>query len=101
MSVDTASLVGQSIMFRFVGPEFTPADRVAFNARMNLLKKPARGSVLTGNRQGWYEFTEKMLRGYARLRALREAVVLEREHPLQPRRFGGLMGHLSENGGHL
>lgn len=76
-----------------------PLERAAFNARMNLLKKPARGSILTGNRQGWYEFTEKMLRGYARLRALRETVLLEREHPLQPKRYGGLLGHLSETGG--
>lgn len=28
---DYASLVGQSLMFRFLGPEFTPADRAAFN----------------------------------------------------------------------
>lgn len=31
MSSDIHSLVGQSIMFRFVGPEFTSADREAFN----------------------------------------------------------------------
>ncbi len=31
MSLDISSLVGQSIMFRFVGPEFTAADREAFN----------------------------------------------------------------------
>ena len=31
MSFDIASLVGQSIMFRFLGPEFTAADREAFN----------------------------------------------------------------------
>lgn len=31
MSTDLASLVGQSIMFRFEGPVFTEADREAFN----------------------------------------------------------------------
>ena len=31
MAVDIPSLVGQSLMFRFMGPEFTPADREAFN----------------------------------------------------------------------
>ncbi len=31
MSSDIHSLVGQSLMFRFTGPEFTPADREAFN----------------------------------------------------------------------
>lgn len=31
MSTDLASLVGQSIMFRFEGPVFTAADREAFN----------------------------------------------------------------------
>lgn len=69
-----------------------PIDRQTFNTRMNALKKASHGRVLTGSRQGWYEFTEKMLRGYARLRALKAAVALEREHPLQARRFGGLMG---------
>ena len=54
---------------------------------MNALKTASHGSILTGNRQGWYEFTEKMS-GYARLRALQQAVQLEREHPLQVRRFG-------------
>lgn len=31
MSRDIQSLVGQSLMFRFMGPEFTPEDRRAFN----------------------------------------------------------------------
>lgn len=31
MSIDNASLVGQSIMFRFMGPEFTAKDRELFN----------------------------------------------------------------------
>lgn len=31
MSSDFASLVGQSLMFRFMGPEFTPKNREAFN----------------------------------------------------------------------
>lgn len=74
-------------------------DRTTFNTRMNALKRKSHGSILTGSRQGWYEFTEKMLRGYARLRALQEAVLLEREHPLQPRRFGVLLGGHPESDG--
>src|SRR5699024_1624358 len=31
LSSDIHSLVGQSLMFRFIGPEFTSADREAFN----------------------------------------------------------------------
>lgn len=76
-----------------------PLDRAAFNSRMNLLKQPARGKVLIGNRQGWYEFSEKMLRGYARLRALRQAVILEREHPLQPKKYGSLLTTIARAGG--
>ena len=64
--------------------------RETFNNRMNALKRASHGEILTGTRAGWYEYTEKMLRGYARLRAMQHAVKLEREHPLQPRRFGGL-----------
>lgn len=59
----------------------TPIDRKTFNARMNQLKKEARGAILKGNRSGWYEFSEKMIRGYVRLRAVIEGVPLAPDHP--------------------
>jgi hypothetical protein len=36
---------------------------------------------------GWYEFREKMMRGYAHLRVAQQGIDLEAEHPLQPKRF--------------
>jgi len=58
-----------------------PLDREHFNARINSLKQPSHASILTGTRQGWYEFTEKVVRGYVRLRAEQQGVVLEADHP--------------------
>lgn len=65
-----------------------PLSLKQFQNRMNALKTPAHGSILTGTRQGWYECTEKMMRGYARLRASEQGIELEAEHPLQEKRFG-------------
>ncbi len=61
-------------------------DRERFNQRINSLKKEAHACILTGNRQGWYEFTEKVVRGYVRLRAEQENVILEVDHPAARRR---------------
>lgn len=61
-------------------------NRAQFNQRMNSLKQPSHGSILTATRQGWYEFSEKVIRGYVRLRAEQAAVVLETDHPAAPRR---------------
>ena len=47
-----------------------------FNAHMNAMKKADQGAVLTGSRAGWYSYTEKLVRGYARLRALQNNIVL-------------------------
>lgn len=58
-----------------------PLDRSRFNQRLNSLKQPSHASILTGTRQGWYEFTEKMIRGYVRLRAEQHGLVLESDHP--------------------
>lgn len=58
-----------------------PASRDQFNNRMNRLKKDAHGNILTGTRTGWYEFTEKMIRGYVRLKAEQAGVSLEPDHP--------------------
>jgi len=73
-----------------------PLEKKVFSQRMNALKRASHGKILEGTRQGWYEFSEKMMRGYARLRALEAAVVLEREHPLEARRHGGLHSMFDE-----
>ena len=64
-----------------------PLPRAQFYQRMNRMKEPALGSILVGTRSGWYEFREKMMRGYARMRAAQQGIALEAEHPLQPKRF--------------
>ena len=56
-------------------------DRAKFNQRINSLKKPSHGQILLGSRQGWYEFSEKMIRGYVRLRAAEVGVDLGTDHP--------------------
>jgi hypothetical protein len=65
-----------------------PLDRDKFNQRINGLKQKAHACILTGSRQGWYEFTEKMIRGYVRLRAEQEGIILEVDHPTMRRRTG-------------
>lgn len=56
-------------------------DRSKYNSRMNSLKTPAHAKILTGSRQGWYEFTEKMIRGYVRLKAEQAGVKLKPDLP--------------------
>ena len=51
------------------------------------MKEASLGSILVGTRSGWYEFREKMMRGYARMRASQQGISLEAEHPLQGKRF--------------
>ncbi len=68
-----------------------PLLRQKFYARMNDMKKPSHGAILVGNTfPVGAELKEKMMRGYARMRAAQEGVELETEHPLQARRFGRL-----------
>lgn len=65
-------------------------DRTKFNARINALKRTTHGKILTGNRQGWYEFSEKMIRGYVRLRAEQAGVLLDADLPKVPRRSSSI-----------
>lgn len=58
-----------------------PSTRAQFNNRMNRLKGEAHGCILIGSRQGWYEFAEKMIRGYVRLKAEQANVSLNPDHP--------------------
>jgi uncharacterized protein len=62
-------------------------DRPKFNQRMARLKEVKNGAILSGTRAGWYEFSEKMIRGYVRLRAEQNGVLLEADHPSAPRRI--------------
>lgn len=66
----------------------TPLDRPKFNQRMNTLKRVSYGSILSASRTGWYEFTEKVVRGYARLRAEQAQIELEVDHPAAKRKMG-------------
>lgn len=61
-------------------------DRKKFNQRLNSLKKQSHGGILIGSRSGWYEFAEKMIRGYVRLRAETSGVALDIDHPSAPRK---------------
>ncbi|MFI0394931.1 ATP-binding protein [Paracoccus jiaweipingae] len=58
-----------------------PLTRQKFNNRMNSLKRDTHGNILIGSRQGWYEFSEKMIRGYVRLKAEQAGVLLKPDHP--------------------
>jgi Cdc6-like AAA superfamily ATPase len=57
-----------------------PLSRDKFTQRMNSLKRPTHGSILRGSRQGWYEFSEPVMRGYVRLRAEARGVELGADH---------------------
>lgn len=58
-----------------------PLPRDKFNQRLNSLKRESHAKLLSGTRQGWYEFNEKMLRGYVRLRAEQAGINLDGDHP--------------------
>lgn len=62
-----------------------PLPRDKFAQRINSLKKATHASILTGSRQGWYEFTEPVMRGYVRLRAEDQGIELGADHAAQYR----------------
>lgn len=49
--------------------------------KLNNLSKPPYGSILSKPRRSYYTFTEKMMRGYARLVAMKAGVELGPENP--------------------
>jgi uncharacterized protein len=59
--------------------------RDKFNQRINALKTKSHGSILEGNRQGWYNFREAVMRGYVRLRAEAQGIELGADHPTEYR----------------
>lgn len=58
-----------------------PLGRANINTKLNQLTTPEYGSILEKVRRSNYTFTEKMMRGYARLRAERHGCVLGEENP--------------------
>ncbi len=64
---------------------------------MNNYRSEAYDKILCGNSKGWYEFSEKMMRGYARLRAEQQGVELGADHPtLRPNTGKFVLPRLSE-----
>jgi hypothetical protein len=57
-------------------------DRRRLNHRLVNMKRPAYHDIIESNGRGWYEFREKRMRGYARLRAAAQGVDLRADHPL-------------------
>jgi uncharacterized protein len=62
-----------------------PISRGKFTQRINALKKDNHACILTGSRQGWYEFTEPVMRGYVRLRAEDQGIQLGADHAAEYR----------------
>ena len=56
-----------------------PLTKGQFYQRMNNLKTDAHGSILRVRHAGWYEFRETIVRGYVRLRAEEQGIVLGKE----------------------
>jgi hypothetical protein len=71
----------------------TPLDRERFTQRINTLKRPTHASILKASRQGWYEFSEAVVRGYVRLRAEAQGIELGNDHPLDGRNPNPLIDH--------
>lgn len=70
-------------------------ERSTFYNRMNALKGQRHGEILRTTSPGWYEFRENRLRGYVRLVAEREGVLLEPEHPLGAKKHNALREFLT------
>lgn len=59
-----------------------PLDRKQLSARLSNFKKESFGGLIFSDRRAWFEYRQKMMRGYARLRAAREGTHLDPDHPL-------------------
>jgi len=64
--------------------------REKFTQRINALKRATHGSILKGSRQGWYEFSERVMGGYVRLQAEAQSVTLGADHPAEYRGYNRL-----------
>jgi uncharacterized protein len=52
----------------------TVLDKAKFSNRLNRLKTDSHAKILTPSGQGWYEYTDNIVRGYVRLKAQQENV---------------------------
>ena len=59
--------------------EKKPVDRIKFSSKLNTLKSPSCGRILTSPKRNWTEFRENVVRGYVRLRAEAEGVELAQD----------------------
>ena len=66
-----------------------------FRARIYNLCKDKYGEIFRGNGRGWYEYSEKMMRGYARLKAESEGIELYPDHPLMPKQSNTLAHYMT------
>lgn len=57
-------------------------NRSRLNSRLVNMKREAYGNIVLSNGRAWYEFREKRMRGYARLRAAAQGIDLRADHPL-------------------
>lgn len=64
------------------GERKEPISLQAFYQRMNSLKRAGHGEILTANKQGWYRFSENVMRGYVRLKAEESGIPLGIDHHL-------------------
>lgn len=70
------------------GEQLSPIDRKKFAQRLSTLTKPTHGKVLrkmTETRNGWYQFSENMLRGFVRLLAETHGVQLWTQEARAPK----------------
>ncbi|HEY2707561.1 MAG TPA: ATP-binding protein [Caulobacteraceae bacterium] len=77
-NVDGAFRDYRDLLDRVHGEDLT---RDQFNNRLIQLRSDTFGNILFSRRRGWYEFTEKRMRGYARLRAARQGFILRSDNP--------------------
>jgi hypothetical protein len=68
-------------------PKPTVLSEAQFRGRMYYLCRENFGKILRTNGKGWYEFSEKMMRGYARLKAEARGVELFPDHPLEKKKM--------------
>lgn len=60
-------------------PDRVSLNKEKLNQRFLRLRDPSHGSILKGHGSGWYSFRENVMRGYVRLQAQNQGVVLKPE----------------------
>lgn len=57
-------------------PDRVVLDKTKFSSRLNRLKTPSHGHILTASGMGWYQYADNIVRGYVRLKAQQEDIEL-------------------------